>query len=262
MSTTPDPGKPSFPWPDIIIISHAILTGAAIMVPIPFADDFIVFSVRQNLVKALAKHHKAPITPAEMYVLANLEESEGCLRGVVSVLRYPFKIIREFFKLLEIQKSVETATHTYYFGILIDEVFRNGWYAREKLHPIRKAIIQTKKDANKELVKEIFSSTLALNKENYALLIEWSRKSLEYQVSSSRARLLGWFRKARLIKKAVEENPDSLFEHQPPQVAELAGQIYENLNKKLLGKPQQRLREMLEQMEISVKPVTSQNQRA
>ncbi len=171
MSNIPDPGK-SPPWADIIIISHALLSGAAVMAPIPFVDDFIVSSVRQNLVKELAKHHKTSITPAEMYVLANLEETEGCLKGAASVLRYPIKFIREFFKWLEIKKSIETATHTYYIGILLNEVFRNGWYAREKLHPIKKAITQTKRDANKDLVREIFKSTLQVNKENYALLIE------------------------------------------------------------------------------------------
>lgn len=249
-----NPANPPGFMPDILIITHALLSGAAILIPIPFADDFIVSVVRQNLVRVLAKYHGVEVSPEEVRLLASLEPSDGCLQGLLNILKYPFKIARHFIRVLEVKKSVETATHVYYSGILLNEVLRNGWYRREKVGIIHQVILRIKRETNQDLVREIFRSYLALNKENFAILSAWGRETLAYLLEGSRARARGLFRRLRRIRETVEENPETLFEREPPQVKELARRIYENLNSNLLGKPQAQKKEMFELLAIALRP--------
>lgn len=250
MSMTEQPPKPAI---DLLIITHAILSGAAILVPIPFVDDFIVAAIRQNQVRMLAKQHGLSVSPAEVRLLAGVD-SDGCWQGLLAVLKYPFKIVRQFVKILEVKKSVEAATHTYYSGLLLNEVMRNGWYQRERFGMIHQAIQHVKRDANQELVKEIFRSALIVNQENFTLLTGWGRQTLSYLVASSQFRIKGLFWRIRLIRKTVQESPESLFERQPPQITALAQQIYANLNEQLLGKPQAQRQEMFERLAIALRP--------
>ncbi len=138
------PGNPSSrpeSVTDVLIITHAMLSGAAILIPIPFVDDLIVSIVRQNLVRLLAKYHGIEISPQEVRLLSSLEPSNGCWQGLLTILKYPFKIVRQFIRLLEVKKSVETASHTYYSGILLNEVLRNGWYQQERFGLIQQTIL-------------------------------------------------------------------------------------------------------------------------
>lgn len=256
MPESATPGKAPIPVTDILIITHAILSGAAILIPVPFVDDLLVSAVRQNLVRALAKYHQVTLSAEEVRLLSSLD-SEGCWQGLLAVLKYPFKIVRQFIRVLEVKKSVETATHTYYSGILLNEVLRNGWYRRDKFGMIHQAILHVKRNANKDLVMEIFRSYLVINKGNFIILTTWGRQTLEYLVAGSQAQVRGLFRRIRLIRKTVEENPETLFERQPPQITELARQIYENLNSNLLGKPQAQMKEMFELLAIALRPEES-----
>lgn len=240
--------------PDILIITHAMLSGAAILIPIPFLDDVIVSAVRQNLARVLAKYHGVEISREEVGLLASLDSSDGRWQGLLNILKYPFKIVRQVIRVLEIKKSLETATQTYYNGILLNEVMRNGWYQRERFGLIHQAILHVKRNANKDLVMEVFRSSLVVNKENFSILTRWGRETFSYLFEGSRAQARGLFLRMRLLWKTVEENPETLFERQPPQITELARQIYENLNMNLLGKPQAQKKEMFELMAIALQP--------
>lgn len=240
--------------PDILVITHAMLSGAAILIPIPFVDDFIVSLVRQNLVRVLAKYNGVEVSPQEVRLLSSLEPSNGCWQGPLTLLKYPFKIVRQVIRVLEVKKSVETATHTYYSGLLLNEVLRNGWYQKERFGLVRQTILHIKQNANQDLVKEIFRSYLVLNKENFKILTTWGRETFSYLFEATRVQVRGLFRRIRLIRKTVEENPETLFERQPPQITELARQIYENLNANLLGKPQAQRKEMFELLAIALRP--------
>jgi|GEM_PF-5471915 len=240
--------------PDILIITHAMLSGAAILIPIPFVDDFIVSIVRQNLVRVLAKYNGVEISPEEVRLLSGLDSGDGCWPGLLNVLKYPFKIVRQLIRVLEVKKSLETATHTYYTGILLNEVMQNGWYQRERFGMIHQAIHYIKKNANKDLVMEIFRSYLVLNKENFIILTTWGRETFSYLFEATRSQARGLWRRIRLLRTKVEENPETLFERQPPQITKLARQIYENLDSNLLGKPQAQKKEMFELLAIALRP--------
>lgn len=239
--------------PDILIITHAMLSGAAILIPIPFVDDFVVSMVRQNLTRALANYHGVEVSPEEIRLLSGVDSAGGCWQGALNLLKYPFKIVRQVIRVLEIKKSVETAANTYYSGILLNEVLRNGWYRREKFGLIHQTIQRIKKDANQGLVMEIFRSCLVVNKENFIILTSWGRETIAYLFEGSRAQARGFFRRIRRIEKTVAEHPETLFERQPPQITKLARQIYENLNSNLLGKPQAQKKEMFELLEIALR---------
>ena len=240
--------------PDILIITHAMLSGAAILIPIPFVDDFIVSIVRQNLVRVLAKYHGVEISPQEVRLLSSLEPSNGCWQGLLSILKYPFKVVRQFIRVLEVKKSIETATHTYYSGILLNEVLRNGWYQQERFGLIHQTIMHIKQNANQDLVKEIFRSYLVLNKENFKILTAWGRETFSYLFDATRSQARGLWRRIRLLRTKVEEYPQTLFERQPPQITELVRQIYENLNSNLLGKPQAQKKEMFDLLAMALRP--------
>lgn len=251
------PGNPSSrpeSVTDVLIITHAMLSGAAILIPIPFVDDLIVSIVRQNLVRLLAKYHGIEISPQEVRLLSSLEPSNGCWQGLLTILKYPFKIVRQFIRFLEVKKSVETASHTYYSGILLNEVLRNGWYQQERFGLIQQTILHIKQNANQDLVKGIFRSYLILNKENFKILTAWGRETFSYLFEATRSQARGLWRRIRLLRTKVEEHPETLFERQPPQITELARQIYENLNSNLLGKPQAQKKEMFQLLEITLRP--------
>ena len=74
--------------------------------PIAFVDDFLISAIRQNQVKVLAKYHQVTLSAEEMRLLTSVD-SEGCWQGLLGVLKYPFKIIRQFIKVLEVKKSVD-----------------------------------------------------------------------------------------------------------------------------------------------------------
>lgn len=242
------------PVTDILIITHAMLSGAAILIPIPFVDDLLVAAIRQNLARVLAKYHQVNISPEEARLLARADASDGCWQGLLAVLKYPFKIVRQFIRVLEVKKSVETATYTYYSGILLNETLRNGWYNRENFGMIHQTILHISRNANKDLVMEIFRAYLIVNKGNFIILTNWGKQTIEYLAASSQAQVKGLFRRIRLIRKTVQESPETLFERQPPQITEVARQIYENLNSNLLGKPQAQKREMFELLSVALRP--------
>jgi len=251
---TSEQARPQYPLPviDFIILSHAILAGAAIIVPVPFVDDFLSALIRKNLVKALAKHYGVVLSAEEVALLANLEAS-GCLQSCLTAFAYPLReISREIFKVFEIKQSVETATHTYYLGVLLNEIFLNGWYARENINLIKSALLHAKKGANKELVREVFRAALATSQQNYGALAAWIRFSFEYQLANNK--VVNWIKRARIIRKAATEHPEKLFESPPPNILELLGQLATNLNENLLGKPQEHLQELKNRLAVALKP--------
>lgn len=243
--------KFNLPVADFIILSHAILSGAAIIVPIPFVDEWIITLVRRSLVWSLSKHHALNLSAAEINLLAKIDEG-GCWQGCLMAFTAPLREIRrEIFKVLEVKQSVETATDTYYLGVLLNEIFLNGWYTREKFGIIKGALNHAQKDANKTLVSEVFRASLATSKQNYGLLASWLKMTLQYQISSNR--FINWIKQIRFIRKTAAEHPETLFEAPPPNVLELLGQLASNLNENLLGKPQEHLQEMKNRLAIALK---------
>ena len=74
----------------------------------------------------------------------------GCLG---SLLLYPFKkVLRKIFFLLEWKRAVDTISHTYYYGYLIDAALSEGWMDKHGATHVRSAIDSVLARTNTSLV--------------------------------------------------------------------------------------------------------------
>jgi len=111
-----------------LIVSHSVLAGLTPLIPIPIIDDLArVYFVRRLVRKLTASRGYTP-SDAEIKILAD-ERDSGCLRGcAIATLLLPFKLIfRKVFFFLEWKRAVDTASHVYYQGYLVDCSLAEGW---------------------------------------------------------------------------------------------------------------------------------------
>src|SRR5688500_5976683 len=104
-----------------LLVTHAVLTGLTPLVPIPFVDDQIYAYFMRSLVQHLATSQGRTLSGSDITSLA-AHPSRGCALGCLgSVLLYPLKrVMRKVFFFLEWKRAVDTISHTYYQGYLID----------------------------------------------------------------------------------------------------------------------------------------------
>ena len=112
------------------IILHSILAGLTPLIPIPFLDDLVKTYFKRRMVRKLAASHSQMLRDADVEILADDKDS-GCLAGCLStVLLYPLKaIFRKIFFFLEWKRAIDTVSHTYYQGFLIDFALSEKWLA-------------------------------------------------------------------------------------------------------------------------------------
>jgi hypothetical protein len=111
-----------------LLVTYAALTGLTPLVPIPFVDDQIYAYFLRSLVQRLAAAHHKNLNHDEIAALT-LQANRGCALGCLgSVLLYPLKkVLRKIFFFLEWKRAVDTISHTYYQGYLIDVALAEGW---------------------------------------------------------------------------------------------------------------------------------------
>src|SRR5262245_42444486 len=112
------------------IILHSILAGLTPLIPIPFLDDLIKTYFKRRMVRKLAASHSQMLRDTDVETLADDKDS-GCLVGCLStVLLYPLKaVFRKIFFFLEWKRAIDTVSHTYYQGFLIDFALAEKWLA-------------------------------------------------------------------------------------------------------------------------------------
>ena len=112
------------------IILHSILAGLTPLIPIPFLDDLVKTYFKRRLVRKLAASHSQMLREADVETLADDKDS-GCLAGcLTTVLLYPLKaIFRKIFFFLEWKRAIDTVSHTYYQGFLIEFALAENWLA-------------------------------------------------------------------------------------------------------------------------------------
>jgi hypothetical protein len=127
-----------------LIVSHSILAGLTPLIPIPIIDDLAKVYFVRRLVRKLAAANDYPINDEGVKSLAD-EPDSGCLRGcAIATLLLPFKLIfRKVFFFLEWKRAVDTTSHVYYQGYLVDLSLAEGWCApigQRSLLEVRAAI--------------------------------------------------------------------------------------------------------------------------
>ena len=113
-----------------LIVSHSVLAGLTPLIPLPIVDDLARVYFVRRLIRKLAAANGYRISEEEIKILAD-EPDSGCLRGcAIATLLLPFKLIfRKVFFFLEWKRAVDTASHVYYQGYLIDCTLAQGWCA-------------------------------------------------------------------------------------------------------------------------------------
>jgi hypothetical protein len=111
-----------------ILVRYAVLTGLTPLVPIPFVDDQIYGYFMRSLVQSLVASHGKTLPSEEIAMLA-AQPSRSCVLGcLASALLYPLKkVLRKVFFFLEWKRAVDTISHTYYQGYLIDVALSEDW---------------------------------------------------------------------------------------------------------------------------------------
>lgn len=124
-----------------LLTTHAVLTGLTPLVPIPFVDDHIYAYFMRSMVQRLGTSYGKQLTNEDVVVLAT-QPGRGCALGCLgSVLLYPLKkVLRKVFFFLEWKRAVDTITHTYYQGYLIDVALNEAWLEAHGAVKVRAAI--------------------------------------------------------------------------------------------------------------------------
>ena len=148
-----------------LLVTHAVLTGLTPLVPIPFVDDYVYAYFMRSMVQRLADSHARQISPEDIAVLAS-QPGRGCALGCLgSVLLYPIKkVLRKVFFFLELKRAVDTITHTYYQGYLIDAALDAGWFEQHGARKLRAAIDAVLMRTNTSLFSHAISGVVNQSK--------------------------------------------------------------------------------------------------
>jgi hypothetical protein len=148
-----------------LLVTHALLTGLTPLVPIPFVDDHIYAYFMRSLVQRLGTAHGKTFSATEMETLS-AQKGRGCALGFLgSVLLYPVKkVLRKIFFFLEWKRAVDTMSHTYYYGYLIDAALSEGWLNAHGAPRIRTAIDAVLLRTNTSLVTRAFYGVVSQSK--------------------------------------------------------------------------------------------------
>lgn len=122
-----------------IIVLHSVLIGLTPLIPIPVVDDLAKTYLQRRLTRKLGQAYNRNFSDAEVKVLSDAEDS-GCLAGcLTTILIYPLKkIFRKIFFFLEWKRAIDSVSHYYHHGYLLDYAMYKDWCAPESIHPTAK----------------------------------------------------------------------------------------------------------------------------
>ena len=151
-----------------LIVSHSVLAGLTPLIPLPIVDDLARVYFVRRLVRKLAAANGYRIGEEEIKILAD-EPDRGCLRGcAIATLLLPFKLIfRKVFFFLEWKRAVDTASHVYYQGYLVDCSLAEGWCApigQRSFLEVRAAIDAVLGRLNTSLIERAIRGTFSQSK--------------------------------------------------------------------------------------------------
>lgn len=215
-----------------IILTFSILTGATPLIPIPFLDDYILIFLQRQMVYNLAKSHGFVLPKQEINRLSNTQKF-GCSNLFFYMTTRPFrKILRKFLMAREIGRGIELATHTYYYGFLLDEVFHDKLYDSEKGQLIFAAIQTVIAKTNTKLVKGIIDKSFRLSqgiiKKVSQKLVELGKYALKKSVRYLLDRLQILFKPTRIFSDSFDL--DRFFEINQPDFSVLIKGLVGHLN--------------------------------
>ena len=149
---------------ELTILTHALLSGMTLLIPIPFLDDWLKTQVQRRMVWLLVHSYGHKTSDQEISILIP-EEDSGCLKGcLVGTTVYVIKkLIRQLNPILEWSRAVDTISQCYYHGYLLNYALQQGWYQPGSLRraaQIQAAIRQARKEINTNIINQAVRRTL------------------------------------------------------------------------------------------------------
>jgi hypothetical protein len=194
------------------------------------------------LVSEVAKKHKRNLSRAEIRQLAD-EEGDGCMGVFAFIIILPLKeLFREIFFWLEWKRGIDLATQAYYFGYLLNVIFKrddfNPHNAPVYRQAIKESLLGFQTERLREVVKQTFFSSRAVVREVKRWMFQFGKYYLKLMTSSlvrNGRRLLSRFRRRKEIESASQndytDKLDDFFEESGPQISNLS----EGMSKSLEG---------------------------
>lgn len=147
----------------LVLYTYPILIFLAILIPIPLLDDWVAALFRRNFIKSLAGQYQIKLSLSEIRELADRQDSAS-MNFLVKVLTFrPVrKLLKSAFYVFEIPRAFEELSRSFYYGYLMNVVFRDGWYSEndlEKTHKLRSVVFQITNHANLNLVTSAAKTT-------------------------------------------------------------------------------------------------------
>jgi len=147
----------------LILYSYPILIFLSILIPIPLLDDWVAALFRRNFIKSLAGQYQIKLSQSENRELADRQDSAS-MNFLVKVLSFrPVrKLLKSAFYVFEIPRAFEELSRSFYYGYLMNVVFRDGWYSEndlEKTYKLRLVVLQITNQANLNLVTSAAKTT-------------------------------------------------------------------------------------------------------
>ncbi len=153
----------------LILYSYPILIFLAILIPIPYLDDWVAALLRRNFVKSIAKQNQVKLTEREARELADRPEA-GSLNFIAKVIGFrPIrKMLKSAWYVYEVPRGFEELSRSFYYGYLLNIVFGEGWCRADDQaynRQLRDAALQVTNRANLGLVTAAAQTTFRGSKD-------------------------------------------------------------------------------------------------
>ncbi len=221
------------------VIYHAVLIGAALLVPIPFLDEKLATFLWKHMVADLAKSHNKNLTRDQILTLSyqsRVGMSEGCLFLLGQLLK---SIFRTIFFFLEWRRAIALATDAYYSGFLLNELFAYEGFDPAKSAQYAIATQKAKQGVNMKLVQGVFRAQFRSSKSGFLSVVKWlSSITVRYARDS-------WSRRKRKNGDGGDEQQmETFFEMHRSRFQELLKDLIASLQSGIGGLPKEHFEDL------------------
>lgn len=125
-----------------LVASYAVLSGLALLLPVPFIDDAVRTRVQRHMVRALGDRRGIVLSDDTVNALADDPPGPPLYkRALVAVAMAPVKrVFKKTFVLLGGKEVVDTVSSTYHLGYLVDLALAERWHEQHDAAAIRAAM--------------------------------------------------------------------------------------------------------------------------
>jgi len=215
------------------VIYHAVLIGAALLVPIPFLDEKLATFLWKHMVADLARSHNKTLTNEQIQALSYQSRfaiSEGCAFILKRIFQELFQEILFF---LEWRKAISLATDAYYSGFLLNELFAYEGFDPAKAGQYAVALQKAKQGTNMKLVQGVFRANFRSGKGVLTSVAKWLSSITVGYVKDSWARR----KRKKNAEAASDQQMENFFEMHRSRFQELLKDLIDSLQSGIVSLP-------------------------